>query len=228
VTDVELDAVTIRRGSRTVRVRTRTILWAAGMQGSPLGRLLADKTGAKLDKQGRIAVQPDLTLPGFPEVFVLGDLACFEHQDGKPLPGVAPVAMQQGRYAAELIRQRIRGENLPPFHYTDRGSLAVIGRNAAVAKLGWLHLSGFPAWLLWVFIHLAFLIQFQNRILVLAQWTWSYFTRNRSALLIPEKNAVSSPKDTFNADRSRVSTNEENGMNKVPAKENVNSQSVAD
>jgi len=145
VTGVEPNAVTIRRGSRTEYVRTRTILWAAGVQASPLGRLLAEKTGAAVDKEGRIVVQPDLTVPGHPELFVLGDLAHFDHQGGKPLPGVAPVAMQQGRYAAKLIESRLRSKSLPPFHYKDRGSLAVIGRNAAVADLGWLRLSGFPA-----------------------------------------------------------------------------------
>jgi len=124
VTGVEPNAVTIRRGNQTEHVRTRTILWAAGVQASPLGRLLAKKTGAAVDKEGRIVVQPDLTVPGHPELFVLGDLAHFDHQDGKPLPGVAPVAMQQGRYAADLIGCRLRGQSLPPFHYKDRGSMA--------------------------------------------------------------------------------------------------------
>jgi len=179
-------------------------LWAAGVQASPLGRLLAEKTGAEVDKEGRIVVQPDLTVPGHPELFVLGDLAHFDHQGGKPLPGVAPVAMQQGRYAAKLIESRLRSKSLPPFHYKDRGSLAVIGRNAAVADLGWLRLSGFPAWLLWLFVHLLFLVQFQNRLLVLMQWAWSYITRNRSALLIPERNADGSPAVVSAAGPSRL------------------------
>jgi NADH:ubiquinone reductase (H+-translocating) len=187
VTSVEQNAVTIQRGSQTEHVGTQTILWAAGVQASPLGRLLAEKSGAEVDKEGRIIVQPNLTIPGRPELFVLGDLAHFEHQGGKALPGVAPVAMQQGRYAADLIECRLRGETLPPFHYKDKGQLAVIGRNAAVADLGWLRLSGFPAWLLWIFVHLLYLVQFQNRILVLIQWSWSYFSRNRSALLIPDE-----------------------------------------
>jgi len=187
VIGVEPNTVTIHRGNQTEQLGTRTILWAAGVQASPLGRLLADKAGAQADKEGRIVVQPDLTIPGHPELFVLGDVAHFEHQGGKPLPGVAPVAMQQGSYAADLIACRLRGEALRPFHYKDKGQLAVIGRNAAVADLGWLRLSGFPAWLLWIFVHLLFLVQFQNRILVLLQWAWSYFSRNRSALLIPEE-----------------------------------------
>ena len=190
VTGVEPNAVTIRRGGRTERVDARTILWTAGVQASSLGRLLAEKTGAEVDKEGRIVVRPDLTVPDHPELFVLGDLAHFEYQHGKPLPGVAPVAIQQGRYAAELIGRRLRGQSLPPFHYKDRGSMAVIGRNEAVADLGWLRLSGFPAWLLWLFVHLLFLVLFQNRLLVLVQWAWSYFSRNRSALLIPEQPAI--------------------------------------
>jgi NADH dehydrogenase len=118
-------------------------------------------------------------------VFVIGDLALFPHQAGKPLPGVAPVAMQMGAYVAGLIRRRLRGEPAPPpFHYRDRGSMATIGHRAAVADLGWVWLSGLPAWLAWLFVHLIYLIAFDNRVLVLFQWAWNYFTRNRSARLI--------------------------------------------
>jgi NADH dehydrogenase len=223
VTGVEPNAVTIRRGSRTEHIRTRTILWAAGVQASPLGRLLAEKTGAKVDKEGRIVVQPNLTVPGHPELFVLGDLAHFDHQDGKPLPGVAPVAMQQGRYAADLIGCRLRGQSLPPFHYKNRGSLAVIGRNAAVADLGWLRLSGLLAWLLWLFVHLLYLVQFQNRLLVLAQWMSSYITRNRSALLIPERNADFSPGEVSAAGPSRLAAGGGNGTRPSAVKEKVES-----
>ena len=217
VIGVETDAVTIRRGSETERVSTRTILWAAGVQGSPLGRKLAENTGAPVDKEGRLVVQPDLTVPGHPELFVLGDLAHFEHQGGKPLPGVAPVAMQQGRYAADLIGRRLQGQSLPPFRYKDRGSMAVIGRNAAVANLGWLRLSGFLAWLIWLFVHLLYLVPFENRLLVLAQWMWNYITRNRSALLIPERNAESSVRE----DPPRHSAGGENGMKPSPVKEKI-------
>jgi NADH dehydrogenase len=184
VTDIQPDAVTIQIGDQTEVIPTHTVLWAAGVDGSPLGKMLATATGASLDRSGRIVVQPDLSLPGRPEVFVIGDLANYPHQTGKPLPGVAPVAMQQGRYVAELIQRRLAGKPPLPFHYRDRGSMATIGRAAAVADLGSLQLSGYPAWLAWLFIHLIYLIEFDNRILVLTQWAWNYFTGNRSARLI--------------------------------------------
>jgi len=184
VTDVLPDAVIYRHGGETIRVPTHTILWAAGVLASPLARKLAAETGAQLDRAGRIHVGPDLTLPGHPEIFVIGDMATFVHQTGKPLPGVAPVAIQQGRYTAEMIVARLRGQTLPPFHYVDRGSMATIGRAEAVADFGWLRISGHLAWLAWLFIHLMYLIEFGNRILVLMQWAGNYFTRNRSARLI--------------------------------------------
>jgi NADH dehydrogenase len=184
VTDVQPEAVTVRTGDATEIVPCRTVLWAAGVQASPLGAILARATGAALDRAGRITVQLDLSLPGHPEVFVIGDLANFPHQGGKPLPGVAPVAMQQGQYVARLIEARLRGQTLPPFRYRDYGNMATIGRNAAVADFGWLRLSGYLAWLAWLFIHILKLIEFENRILVLFQWAWNYLTRNRSARLI--------------------------------------------
>ncbi len=194
VIDVEPAAVIIRKGNRTERVGTRTILWAAGVQASRLGRLLAEKTGAEVDKHGRIVVQSDLTIRGHPALFVVGDLGHFD-QGGKPLPGVAPVALQQGRYVAKRIESRLRGQNLHPFHYKERGSMAVIGRDTAVADLGWLQLSGILAGLLWLLVHLLSLMQFQSRLLVLMQWAWSFFSRNRSALLIPEESPVRSAQD---------------------------------
>ncbi len=184
VTDVQTDKVTLRCGDHTEIVRTHTILWGAGVQASPLGRLLTKATGGELDRSGRVVVQADLSLPGRPEVFVIGDLANYSHQTGKPLPGVAQVAMQEGKYVAELIQRRLRNEKPSGFHYKDFGNLATIGRAAAVADLGWTHLSGYPAWLAWLFIHLVYLIEFDNRVLVLFQWGWNYFTRNRSARLI--------------------------------------------
>jgi NADH:ubiquinone reductase (H+-translocating) len=223
VTKVGPSAVTIRRESRTEHVGTRTILWAAGVQASPLGRILAEKTGAQVDKKGRIEVQPDLTILGHPELFVLGDLAHFEHQGDKPLPGVAPVAMQQGRYVADLIGCRLRGQSLPSFHYKDRGSMAVIGRNAAVADLGWLRIAGFPAWLLWLFIHLLYLAQFQNRLLVLAQWSWNYITRNRSALLIPERRTDFSAEEIAATGPPSRAAGGENEMSSSAGKEKVES-----
>jgi NADH:ubiquinone reductase (H+-translocating) len=184
VTDVQPEAVTVRSGESHERLLAHTVLWAAGVEASPLGRILANATGAPLDRAGRIIVQPDLTVPGHPEIFVIGDLANFSHQTGKPLPGVAPVAMQQGRYVANLIQRRLRGETMPPFRYKDRGSMATIGRAAAVVDLGWIRFSGFLAWLAWLFVHLINLIQFGNRVLVLMQWAGNYFSRNRSARLI--------------------------------------------
>jgi NADH dehydrogenase len=184
VTDIQPGCVTIRRGQTTETVRAHTVLWAAGVQASPLGRILAQATGATLDRAGRITVAPDLTLPGHPEIFVIGDLAIYPHQTGKPLPGIAPVAMQQGRYAADLIVARLQGKTLPPFQYHDRGSMATIGRSRAVVDLGWIRLSGFFAWLVWLFVHLIYLIEFGNRILVVMQWAGNYVTRNRSARLI--------------------------------------------
>jgi NADH dehydrogenase len=183
VTDVAPEGVTVREGERTEHVPARTVLWAAGVDASPLAKVLAKATGAALDRAGRVSVQPDLTLPGHPEIFVIGDMANFS-QGGKPLPGVATVAMQQARHVAGLIQKRLRGETAPPFVYHDPGSMAVIGRAAAVALVGRWHFSGYIAWLLWLFIHLINLIQFENRIQVLLQWAWAYATRNRAARLI--------------------------------------------
>lgn len=184
VTDVRDGAVTIKKGEDTETIESATLFWAAGVQASPLGKILAGKTGAALDRAGRVIVEKDLTLPGHPEIFVIGDLANFSHQGGKPLPGIAPVAMQQGRYVADLVRRRINGSPQWPFVYLDKGNLAVIGRNAAVAEIGKFRFSGFPAWLLWVLIHIRYLIEFDNKALVLFQWAWNYFTRKRGARLI--------------------------------------------
>jgi NADH dehydrogenase len=184
VTAMAAEGVTVRTGDHEEFIPTHTILWGAGVDASPLARKLAEASGAEVDRAGRVLVRPDLTLPGHPEVFAIGDMVTYPHQTGKPLPGVAPVAMQQGRYVADLIVRRLRGEAPVPFHYRDRGAMATIGRAAAVADLGWLRLSGFVAWLAWLFIHILFLIEFQNRVLVLFQWAWNYFTRNRSARLI--------------------------------------------
>jgi NADH dehydrogenase len=149
--------------------------------------MLADATGAALDRAGRIVVEADLSLPQHPEIFVLGDMANYSHQGGKPLPGVAPVAIQQGRFVARLIACRLRNKPLPTFHYRDRGTLATIGRKAAVADFGKLRFSGFPAWILWLIVHLLNLVSFRNRLLVLVQWGWNYFTFDRSARLITNR-----------------------------------------
>jgi len=157
-----------------------TILWAAGVSASPLAKSL----GVPLDRLGRVLVAPDLTIPGHPEVFVIGDLAAFSHQTGKPLPGVCPVAIQQGRHAARNILRARAGLPYKPFHYRDKGNLATIGRAQAVADLGRLRISGLAAWLAWLFVHIFFLIGFRNRFIVLFEWAWAYFTFQRGARLI--------------------------------------------
>jgi NADH dehydrogenase len=160
------------------------VLWAAGVRASPLGAVLAKRSGAGLDRSGRVLVEPDLSLPKHPEIFVIGDVAHFSHQTGQPLPGVAPVAMQQGRYVAKLLLNKLAGKSTVPFRYNDRGNMAIIGRGRAVVDLGRLHLAGFWAWLVWRFIHLLYLVEFENRVLVLIQWGWNYLRRNRAARLI--------------------------------------------
>jgi len=190
VTNIEADAVTVENGpanaAQTEQIATHTVLWAAGVQASPLGKAVAEATGAQLDRNGRVNVQPDCSLPGHPEIFVIGDLANFTGADGKALPGVAQPAIQEGRYVAKLIAARLRGETLPPFKYRDLGSLATIGRHAAVADFGWCKFSGWLAWWIWLVIHLMNIVQHQSRLLVLMQWGWTYFTRNRSARLITQ------------------------------------------
>jgi len=167
------------------------------MQATPFGQIIAQATHAETDGAGRIVVQPDLSVTGHPEVLIIGDLVYFNDPTGQPLPGLAPVAMQQGRYAARLIGARLRGRPLAPFQYRDRGRLSAIGRTAAVADLGWIRLHGFIGWLTWLFVHLVNLIAFENRLLVLIQWAWTYLTYNRSAQLI----VGALPPDSHNATR---------------------------
>jgi NADH dehydrogenase len=154
------------------------------VKASFLGRVLEKSAGAKLDRSGRVMVEPDFSLPGHPEIFVIGDLANYPHQTGTPLPGIAPVAIQEGRYVAEVLRSRLQGKTPLPFHYKDRGSMAIVGRSTGIADLGRLHLAGFWAWLAWLFVHLIQLVEFENRVLVLIQWGWYYLRRNRAARLI--------------------------------------------
>lgn len=161
------------------RIEARTVVWAAGVAGSPLARSL----GVELDRAGRVRVLPDLSVPGHPEVFVAGDLAALE-QDGKQVFGIAPAAMQAGRHVARSIQRALRGESAEPFRYVDKGSLATIGRKAAVADLHGLRLWGFIAWAAWLFVHVLFLVGFRNRLLVVTQWAWSYFTYERGVRLI--------------------------------------------
>ncbi|HEX3726144.1 MAG TPA: NAD(P)/FAD-dependent oxidoreductase [Pirellulales bacterium] len=187
VTNIDHATVSVKTGNHCETIRAGAVLWTAGVKASPLGATLTAASGQNTDASGRVIVEPDLTLRGHPEVFVIGDLARFDHQGGKPLPGLAPVAIQQGHYVARTITRRLSGQApLGSFLFVDRGNLATIGRASAVAEFGWLHLSGYVAWLAWLFIHLVFLMQFQNRLLVFLQWCFSYVTRGRSARLITE------------------------------------------
>ncbi len=186
--------VEVRTGSRVTgidgegvmaggeRIAARTVLWGAGVAASPLGRAL----GAPLDRAGRVKVRPDLSVPGNPEIFVVGDLAAVELEEGSLVPGVAPAAIQEGRHAARNALRLLRGEPLRPFHYRDRGTLATVGRAAAVARIGRLQFSGLPAWLAWLFVHIYFLVGFRNRVAVVLQWAWSYLTFRRGARLITD------------------------------------------
>jgi NADH dehydrogenase len=178
VVGVDAESVEIRTADgETSRIPARSAVWAAGVTASPLARLLASASGGETDRAGRLLVEPDLTLPGHPDVFALGDMVAVRDQ---PLPGVAPVAMQEGRHVARSIA---RGRSTP-FRYRDKGNLATIGRSRAIADIKGLHFSGFPAWVLWLGLHLFYLIGFQNRLLVLTRWTFSYVTRGRGARLI--------------------------------------------
>jgi NADH dehydrogenase len=187
VTDIDQHGVTLKEE----RIASRTVVWAAGVAASPLVKTL----NTPLDRAGRVIVAPDLSVPDYPDVFIAGDLASIQ-QNGKLVPGVAPAAMQAGRYAARRIQDKIRGRSTPPFQYHDKGSLATIGRAAAVADLGKLKLSGFLAWLSWLLIHVFFLIGFRNRFFVMAEWAWIYFTYERGARLItgPVENLLQDSK----------------------------------
>jgi NADH dehydrogenase len=186
VVDVDARGVWVEneKGERE-RIESCTVLWAGGVVANTFGRTLADRTKAETTRQGGIKVRPDLTIPGFPQIYVVGDLAAALDRHGHPLPGVAQVAMQGGAYAARAIVQRIHGpKELAPFHYFDKGDLAVIGRGSAVARIFGLHLWGLPAWLVWLFVHLMYLVQFQNRVVVFVRWGFQYLSFSRSSRLI--------------------------------------------
>jgi NADH dehydrogenase len=179
VTKIDADGVEI--GDE--RIRAATVLWAAGVKASPLGQAAR----LEVDRQGRVLVEPDLSVKGHRNVFVAGDQACFTHQTGKPLPGTAPVAMQQGRYLAQTIRSDLAGKTRRPFQFVDKGQMATIGRSRAIVEIGRLKMVGFPAWLLWLVIHIYYLTGFKNRLLVVLQWAWSYVSFRRGARLIVSK-----------------------------------------
>ncbi len=189
VVAIDSESVTLEAPDGThERIPARTVVWAAGVRASGLAAMLGTASGAEVDRAGRVIVGPDLTLPGHPEVMVLGDMAAVRDAGGgvQDLPGVAPVAIQQGHYAGKSVRRRLRGESNPPFHYRDKGNVATIGRGRAVAEVGFVRLSGLPAWVVWLVVHIWYLIGFQNRLLVAMQWTFSFFTHGRSSRLIVE------------------------------------------
>ncbi|MGH9519936.1 MAG: NAD(P)/FAD-dependent oxidoreductase, partial [Terriglobales bacterium] len=201
VTDVT--AASLRAGADLIPAATT--LWAAGVAASPLGRLLGEAANLPADAAGRLPITPELHLSGRPEVFVIGDLAVLDDAAGRRLPGLAPVAMQQGRAAAANLVRQLRSKPLRPFRYVDKGNLATIGRARAVADIRGLQLSGLPAWLVWIFVHILFLIGFRNRILVSIEWTWDYLSFQQAARLItgriqwnqsrvPESRAASDPR----------------------------------
>lgn len=192
VTNIDAEGVTVEGGEH---IAAKTVLWAAGVKPSDFGAVLADHAGAELNRQGQVKVEPDLTIGRHPEIFVIGDLAYLE-QDGHPLPGVAPVAMQQGRYVARVIRDRIAGKATKPFRYFDKGSLAVIGRKSAVVEIRKLHITGVIAWLIWLFVHLTYLVGFGNRVIVFIRWGIQYLTFDRGARLITGDPCAPAPKET--------------------------------
>jgi NADH dehydrogenase len=192
VEGVDEDGVTVKSGVTTERIDSKTVLWAAGVVASTAGASLTATLGVETDRAGRALVLPDLTVRGHGEVFIIGDLAHVE-QGGKVLPAVAPVAVQQGDFVARAIKRRTDGRPAGRFRYRSLGMLATIGRSKAVADFGFLRLSGFPAWIAWLFVHILKLAQFENRVLVLVQWSWNYWTRNRSARLITGENRSPKP-----------------------------------
>jgi NADH:quinone reductase (non-electrogenic) len=196
VVDIEEEAVTVQSADGgSERIPARTKIWCAGVTASRLAARLADQADGELDRAGRVAVEPDLTLPGHPEVFAIGDMVSVRGADGTPsvLPGVAPVAMQQGRYAAKVVRARLSGRSTGPFHYRDKGNLATIGRGRAVADLHVIRLSGLVAWVTWLVVHIWYLIGFQNRLLVILRWAFSFMTRGRGARLITDQPPPGEP-----------------------------------
>ncbi|WP_437186070.1 NAD(P)/FAD-dependent oxidoreductase [Planctomicrobium sp. SH668] len=184
VIDIQADHVKIQFDGKEEIIETSTILWAAGVQASSIGKKIAEEVGTPTDRAGRVMVEPNMSLPGHPEILVIGDTANFSHQGDRPLPGVAPVAIQQGQYVGKLIKARLKGKPEPEFKYWNKGNLATIGKWSAVADLGLFKVSGVIAWLLWLVVHLMYIAAFRNRVLVVIQWGWNFLTNDRSARLI--------------------------------------------
>ncbi|HET8924457.1 MAG TPA: NAD(P)/FAD-dependent oxidoreductase [Candidatus Acidoferrum sp.] len=194
VTHIDNEGVSFNHGGATEQLVAKTVLWAGGVASTPLAMKLAERTKAETDRGGRIKVNPDLTVPNFPDIFILGDLAHAADEKGNPLPGVAQVAIQGGAYAAKVIRARLEGKEKPlAFHYFNKGEMAVIGRAAAVANIFGIHVSGLFAWLMWLFIHLMYIVEFQNRVQVFVQWGFEYLTFSRGARLITGENVGDVP-----------------------------------
>ncbi len=203
-TAVDSNGVTYKRGDATEKLAAKTVLWAGGVVATTFGKKLAERTRSETERNGRMKVKADLTIPNYPDIFVVGDLAAaVDAKSGKPLPGVAQVAIQGGSYAAKIIRSRLQGKkDLPPFHYFDKGDMAVIGRAAAVANIFGMHFWGLPAWLLWLFIHLMYIVEFQNRVLVFVQWGFEYLTFSRGARLITGTGDPDLPTPPTSPDRT--------------------------
>ena len=212
VTDIDGDGVTLKRGEQSEQVAAKTVLWAGGIITTPLGKRLAERTQAQTDGTGRITVRPDLTVPNYPDIWIVGDLAHSIDKNGNPLPGVAQVAIQGGAYAAKAIRARLAGQReITPFQYFNKGDMAVIGRAAAVANIFGLHTSGLLAWLIWLFIHLIYIVEFQSRVKVFIQWGFEYLTFSKGARLITgvaASDVLGSPAKTL---RSAALTKEAGG-----------------
>ena len=184
VSDIDGDGVVMKGPDGERRVASHTVLWAAGVRASVFGEILAERTGTRPERGGRLRVAPDLSLPGYPEIFVIGDLAAATDRRGRAVPGLAPAAIQQGEYVARLLKRRAAGKPVRDFAFRDQGSMAVIGRNRAVGNLPWMTVSGFSAWLLWVLVHIYALIGSERRLRVMLQWVWKYFTRRTGDRLI--------------------------------------------
>ncbi len=197
VTNIDATGVTFKRGDAHETLAAKTVLWAGGVTATPFAKILAERTKSETDRSGRAKVNPDLTVSNFPDIFIIGDLAHATDEKGAPLPGVAQVAMQGGAYVAKVIRARVEGKPAPPpFRYFNKGEMAVIGRAAAVANIFGIHVSGLLAWLMWLFIHLIYIVEFQSRIIVFIQWGFEYLTFNRGARLITGEAATDSVDQT--------------------------------
>ena len=217
VTNIDGDTVSIKHNGEVTEMQACTVLWAAGIKASPLGRAIAEKTGAETDRIGRVIVESDLSVPGYSNLYIGGDLAHFAHQGEGPLPGTAAVAMQMGSYLASTIQRKLSKKSVAAFNYVSRGSMAVIGRNAAVADLNFAHLSGFPAWFIWIFVHIYYLIEFDNKLLVLLQWGWNYFPSQRGARLITGDDSIPALSDEVMTEMETelVSVDKEKAVAKV-------------